>query len=159
MYHPLDSQAYPVFLWQPYPPLSPSFHPRYGFARQGEISLDYPDDKSDPSSVESSSTVASMDYQRRMAHDKAWLEGAEPKAIQGASSPPGIGPNSSGYAVYGYPVLPGVKAKHVVGRGRATSVQFERSTATLPSSLLPPCQRDPRKKPLAYKSMSFCFFF
>ena len=170
-YHPLGQtpvyppppgpQTHPVFLWQPYLPPSAPFDPRYRLARQAETVSDYPDDKSDPSSTESSSTTTSMDYQLRMVLDTAWSEGTELGANRSIASPSGdFGINSSpGYGGYRYPVFPAVKATYMVGRGRTTSGQClnQGPMVTLPSPFSLSWQDD-MKKPLAYKSMSFCYF-
>ncbi|KAF8443009.1 hypothetical protein L210DRAFT_3759375, partial [Boletus edulis BED1] len=156
VYRPLGSQAHPLFLWQPYTPFSPSFDPRYGLASQTENPSDYPDDKSDPSSAESSSTSMSVEYQLRMPFDTAWLEGVDLGTSRGVASPPGdLGANlSPAYAGYGYPGFPGVQTECMAGENRPTSGQYlgQGSMVALPSPTLVPWQRDPRKKPLAYKS-------
>lgn len=149
---------HPVFLWQPYTPISPSFDPRYGPACQAETLPDYPDDKSDPSSAESS-TAASIDYRLRTALDTAWLEGAELGAVRAVAGPPDdLGTNlSPGGAGYRHPVFSGINAEYVVGRDRAASGQYpdQGSMFAHPSPFLLPWQDDLKKKPLAYKSMCF----
>ena len=154
---------HPVFLWQPYAPLSPSFDPRYGLARQAETLHDDFDDKSDPSSAESSSTATSIDYQLRTALDTTWSEGVELGTVRGAASAAGdFGTNlSPRYASYRYPIFPSVATEYMAGQDRAMSAQYidQGSTVALPSPFLLPWQDDARKKPLAHKSMCFLFSF
>ncbi|KAG8214529.1 hypothetical protein J3R82DRAFT_9588 [Butyriboletus roseoflavus] len=160
VYPPPGPQTHPVFLWQPYLPPSRPFDPRYRPAPQTEAVSDYPDDKSDPSSAESSSTATSMDYQLRMVLDTARLEGAELRVVRSIASPSGdFGINSSpGYGDYRYPVFP-VKATYVVGRGRTTSGQCldQGSMVTLPSPFSL-SRQDDMKKPLAYKTKPCKFY-
>ena len=154
VYLPLSTPAQPVFLWKPYPPLSPPFDPRYGLVCQTENLPDYPDDRSDPSSPESSSTITSIDCQLRVALDTAWSKGMDSGTLRGVAGPPGdLGANlSPGYATFSYPVFPGVQTECVVGGERATSGQ-----GSMVSPFLLPWQDDAKKKPLAYKSMYFLF--
>ncbi|KAI9573667.1 hypothetical protein HD554DRAFT_2167231 [Boletus coccyginus] len=162
VYRPLGSQVHPVFLWQPYAPLSSSFDPQYGLVRQAETLHDDPDDKSDPSSADSSSTATSIDYQPRTALDTTWSEGVELGTVRGVASAAGdLGTNlSPRYAGYRYPIFPSVTTEYMAGQDRAISGQYfeEGSTVALPSPFLLPWQDDARKKPLAHKTKPCKFY-
>lgn len=102
-----------------------------------------------------------MDSHLRVALDTTWLEGIDLGVLRDVASPPAdLGANlSPRYAGYSYPVFPGVAAECVVGGDRATSGLDKVSMAAAPSPFLLPWQEDLRKKPLAYKSMSFLSWF
>ncbi|KAH7885423.1 hypothetical protein F5I97DRAFT_1928803 [Phlebopus sp. FC_14] len=145
VYHPAHSQTLSPFLWQPYPlPL-----PRFGHPHPPDIYSDYPDDTSDPSSSEASSTMTHFDYDVRWTHAHTYSS----SFIRG-SVPPHCGhgvARSSEYTDFSGTI----NHEGFAPRGATASLGYhsvDRFAIVYPRALFLPWQDDPKRKPLAYKS-------
>ncbi|KIJ62528.1 hypothetical protein HYDPIDRAFT_114172 [Hydnomerulius pinastri MD-312] len=157
VYHPRNSQAPSLLLWQPYSSsFSPSFDPRYGLLQSSDASPDYPDDTSDPSSSEFSSSTTNFDRDVRAALESVRTKGSGSPAIRGLVGPHGdFGVSLSRE----YAINSGFKAEAFRGRAASMGNYFSNWLPVVYSQpIFLPLQDDLRKKPLAYKTKPCRFF-